>query len=175
MCLCKGEYPSEIVITFFLLNLFISAVLTGCAVIDITSLGKSKTEIARDYECPVTEPEWIKPPEDSAVHGSPAYGYYFGNKDRSILASAWWEENEEYKLHPSENGIKMGWFRPEGAPLEITGQRLDGKAPPLDAHVPCCYPTRFQATGLAFPTEGCWEVTAKAADSRLTFVVQVEP
>ena len=34
---------------------------------------------------------------------------------------------------------------------------------------------RFQATGLIFPTEGCWEVTAKAADSVLSFVVRVEP
>jgi hypothetical protein len=99
----------------FMLNLLIIAALAGCAVIDTTSSGKSKTEIARDYECPVTEPEWIKPPEDSAVQGPPAYGYYFVNKDRSILASAWWEGNEKYHLRPSEVGIKMGWFRPEGA------------------------------------------------------------
>ncbi len=69
----------------------------------------------------------------------------------------------------------MGWFRPEGASLKITGKRLDGQGPPLEAHVPCCYPTRFQATGLSFPTEGCWEVTAKAAKSELLFVVWVEP
>ncbi|MBN1451904.1 MAG: hypothetical protein JW963_12880, partial [Anaerolineales bacterium] len=81
---------------------------------------------------------------------------------------------DENYLLPGED-IKVGWFRPEGATLEITGRRLDGKAPALEAHIPCCYPTRFQATGLVFPAEGCWEVTARAADSVLTFVVKVEP
>ena len=125
--------------------------------------------------CPVTEPEWLKPPEDTAVLNAPEYGHYFANADHSILASAWWTEQEYYYLTASEKGIKTGWFRPAGATLEITGQRTDGKAPPLEASVPCCYPTQFQATGLTFPTEGCWEVTAKAADSELSFTVWVEP
>ena len=33
----------------------------------------------------------------------------------------------------------------------------------------------FAASGLIFPTEGCWEVEAEAGNSRLRFVVQVEP
>jgi hypothetical protein len=69
----------------------------------------------------------------------------------------------------------VGWFRPTGAELEIAGRRLDGQSLPLDAHVPCCYPTRFQATGLIFPAGGCWEVTAKAKDSELSFVVEIYP
>lgn len=112
--------------------------------------------------CPRSEPVWAKPPEDAAVQGSPGYGYYFVNEDRSIWASAGWTEQEESYLRVSEEGIKVGWFRPAEATLEITGQRMDAQAPPLEAHVPCCYPTRFQATGLSFPTEGCWEVRAKA-------------
>jgi len=125
-------------------------------------------------QCPVTEPVWILAPDDSAISNPPAYGYYYVNEDRSILASAWWKGQEEDFLIPGE-GLKMGWFRPEGATLEITGQRLDGQAPPLEASIPCCYPTRFQATGLNFPTEGCWEVTAKAADRELSFVIMIEP
>ncbi|HSG45551.1 MAG TPA: hypothetical protein VLA72_20585 [Anaerolineales bacterium] len=125
--------------------------------------------------CPVTEPLWIKTPEDSAVGNAPVEGYYFVNEDRSIWASAWWTGEEEKYLTASENGIKTGWFRPVGVELQITGQRIDAQAPPLGAHVPCCYPTRFQATGLYFPTEGCWEVTAKVEDSILTFIVQVAP
>jgi hypothetical protein len=124
--------------------------------------------------CPVSEPVWAKPPEDAAIPDKPAYGHYYVNEDRSMWASAWWAESAE-QLRVSKEGVKVGWFRPEGAKLEITGQRLDAKAPPLDAHVPCCYPTRFQATGLIFPTEGCWEVTARAEDSLLSFVVWVEP
>ena len=160
---------------FFIFYLFINTTLTSCTVIDTIYSGESETRISQDYECPVTKPDWIKPPEDSAVQESPSYGYYFTNKDRSIWASAWWEENEKYHLHSGEDGIKVGWFRPEGASLEITGQRLDAQAPPLDAYIPCCYPTRFQATGLAFPTEGCWRITASATDSVLSFVVEVEP
>jgi hypothetical protein len=125
--------------------------------------------------CPLTEPVWAKPPEDSAVQGTPAYEYYFVNDDRSIWASAWWTRQPDSPLRVSADGIKVGWFRPAGATLEITGERTDAQASPLEAHVPCCYPTRFQATGLYFPTEGCWKVSARAADSELVFVVWVEP
>ena len=57
----------------------------------------------------------------------------------------------------------------------ITGKRLDEKTPPLEAEIGYGYLTRFQASGLYFPTEGCWEVTAKAADKELSSVVWVEP
>ena len=166
------------------LSLFVltSIVLTACAATTITESDASpltpttsQAETTLASSCLVSEPVWLKPPDDSAVPDSPAYGYYFANKDRSILASAWWTEQEEYHLRVGEEGIKVGWFRPAGATLEITGQRIDAQAPPLEAHIPCCYPTRFQATGLAFPTEGCWEVTAKAADSELSFIIWVEP
>ena len=128
-----------------------------------------------DISCPLSEPVWAKPPEDSAVLSTPEFSYYFINADSSIWASAWFAgEAGQYRLVSGEDN-KVGWFRPAGADLEITGHRLDIDAPPLEAHVPCCYPTRFQATGLLFPTEGCWEVTARAAESELKFVVSVEP
>ena len=124
--------------------------------------------------CPVTEPNWVLPPDDPAVGNPPSYGYYFVDEDRSIWASAWWFGLVENYLVPGE-GLKTGWFRPAGEMLEITGQRLDRDAPALEASIPCCYPTSFQATGLTFPTPGCWEVTAHAGDSFLTFVVEVDP
>jgi hypothetical protein len=123
----------------------------------------------------VTEPVRAKPPEDAAVQNAPAYGYYFVNDDRSIWASAWWVGQLDVPLRVNPEGFKVGWFRPAGATLEVTGQRIDALAPPLEAHVSCCYPTRFQASGLYFPTEGCWKITAKAADRELVFVVKVEP
>ncbi len=164
------------------LSLLAGAVLSGCAPAATrdsipasppreTSPGEN--EAAK--RCPVTEPLWVKPPEDAAVEGEPAFGHYFVNEDRSIWASAWWAGQEEYRPRAGEEGIKVGWFRPEGAELTITGRRLDGRSPPLEAHVPCCYPTRFQATGLLFPTGGCWEVTAVAAGGELVFVLWVEP
>ncbi|MDL1942297.1 hypothetical protein FBQ99_08125 [Chloroflexi bacterium CFX2] len=125
--------------------------------------------------CPVTEPVWVKPPEDAAVLNTPEFEYYFVNEDSSIMASAWWAGSQKDFPLVLEEGIKVGWFRPEGAELIITGRRLDGDAPALESHVPCCYPTRFQATGLYFPSEGCWEVNAKAADKEINFIVWVEP
>ena len=109
------------------------------------------------------------------MSGTPVDGNYLVNQDRSIWASAWWTGQEENYLRAGAEGFKVGWFRPEGADLEIVGRRIDAEAAPLDVHIPCCYPTRFQATGLYFPSAGCWEITAKAADSELTFVVWVEP
>lgn len=125
--------------------------------------------------CQLTEPLWIKPPEDSAVQDPPAYSHYFANKDSSILSSASWATEEEFRLNAADEWIKVGWFRPAGADLVITGKRLDGEAPPMESEVSCCYPTRFQASGLYFPTEGCWEVTARAAESELSFTVWIEP
>lgn len=126
-------------------------------------------------DCPVTQPEWIKPPEDSAVMNPPEPGYYYVNADRSIWASAWWTGQPDSALHTGKDGNKLGWFRPAGADLEITGRRLDAQPHALEAYIPSGYPTRFQATGLYFPSAGCWEVTARAAGSLLKFVVEVEP
>jgi hypothetical protein len=137
----------------------------------------SPAETPSAKTCPVTEPAWLTPPDDAAVQGTPAAGYYFVNEDRSLWASAWGTDQEaEHHLRVSPEGIKVGWFRPAGATLEIRGQRIDvTQAPPLEAHIPCCYPTRFQATGLILPQAGCWEVVAQAAERELSFVVWVGP
>ena len=123
--------------------------------------------------CSLTEPQWVKRPEDAAINDPPAYRYYFVNEDSSIWASAWQAKDEANPFRAGEEGNKVGWFRPAGAELVITGRRLDAEAPPLEAEAGC-YPTRFQASGLYFPTEGCWEVSAQADDRKLSFVVWVE-
>jgi len=64
--------------------------------------------------------------------------------------------------------------RPQGTQLVISGRRLDASAPPVEAHIPCCYGSGFQIVGLHFPTEGCWEVTASAGDGELLFVTEVK-
>ena len=73
----------------------------------------------------------------------------------------------------SGESLKEAWFRPADSDLEITDHRQNEITPKLEATIPCCYPTRFQATGLLFPVEGCWEVTARTEDSVLTFIVEV--
>lgn len=170
-------------ITLFTLAALALAMLTACA----TPPPANPTPIApttvtavvqsdNNKSCPVSETVWVKPPQDAAIPDEPAFGNYYQNEDATIMAAAWWKGIETEYLRAGGNGIKTGWFRPEGAPLEITGERLDGSSPePFHADIPCCYPTRFQASGLYFPTEGCWRITAKAAASELSFVVRVAP
>lgn len=70
--------------------------------------------------------------------------------------------------------IKFWWWRGVTGKLTITGRRLDGVAPPLQARIPDGYgDTGFQSTALIFPTEGCWEVTGRAGNATLTFVTYV--
>jgi hypothetical protein len=72
-------------------------------------------------------------------------------------------------------GWKYPWWRYVSGQLTITGHRLDAPAPPLTSDVPAGYgETGFQASGITFPSEGCWQVTAKVDHhTTLTFVTFV--
>src|SRR5574341_1160075 len=130
---------------------------------------KTADNASAKNSCPLTEPIWLKRPEDAAMADPPTFEYYFVNEGQSIWASAWQTKVEENPFRAGEVGNKVGWFRPAGAELVITGRRLDAEAPPLEAEASCCYPTRFQGSGVYFPTGGCWEVTAQAEDRKLSF------
>ena len=70
--------------------------------------------------------------------------------------------------------VKFPWWRGVIGDLKISGIRLDAAAPPLRAEIPSGYgDSGFQASGVIFPTDGCWEVTGKAGSAALTFVVLV--
>jgi hypothetical protein len=69
---------------------------------------------------------------------------------------------------------KYGWWRKAAGNLTITGHRLDASAPPLTSHVPDGYGNvGFQASGVTFPSEGCWQITGQTDDTALTFVTLV--
>jgi hypothetical protein len=69
---------------------------------------------------------------------------------------------------------KFPWWREVAGNLTITGQRLDAPAPPVKSQVPSGYGNiGFQASGVTFPTEGCWQVTGKTGQASLTFVTFV--
>jgi hypothetical protein len=71
-------------------------------------------------------------------------------------------------------GLKFGWWRETEGTLTISGRRLDASAPAARASVPDGYGSRgFQASGIEFPTEGCWEITGRVGSSSLTFVTFV--
>jgi hypothetical protein len=69
---------------------------------------------------------------------------------------------------------KYGWWRSQAKPkLQISGHRLDAPAPPLRVSIPDGYARGFQATGIIFPTTGCWRVTGRAGTATLVFTVRV--
>ena len=68
---------------------------------------------------------------------------------------------------------KYGWWRAGSGKIRISGRRLDASAPPMRAHVPNGYGPGFQATGITFPTTGCWRVTGRYGRASLTFTVLV--
>jgi len=71
--------------------------------------------------------------------------------------------------------MKFWWWRLVKGRLTIEGRRLDNPAPPLHSIIPDGYgEIGFQASGLVFPTPGCWEVTGRIGDKSLTFVTLVE-
>ena len=72
-------------------------------------------------------------------------------------------------------GWKFPWWRYVSGQLTITDHRLDASAPPLTSDVPAGYgETGFQASGVTFPSEGCWQVTAEVDHhTTLTFVTLV--
>ena len=72
-------------------------------------------------------------------------------------------------------GMKFGWYRLTSGYLTITGRRLDAPAPPASGLTfPGGYGTTgFNASGVIFPTEGCWQVTGRVGRVALTFVTFV--
>ena len=71
-------------------------------------------------------------------------------------------------------GWKFPWIRMVPGSLTITGRRLDAPAPPLRSDVPSGYgDIGFQASGVTFPGEGCWQVTGKVDHTSITFVTLV--
>ena len=127
------------------------------------------TGVTEPNSCPATEAMRAEPPRDPNADpfGS---GPWYVNADRTI-----WAGWDAVRMVAGPKGNKVLWIRPQGTHLTVSGRRLDSQAPPANADIPCCYPTGFQASGLFFPTEGCWEISAKAGKSELTFVTQVGP
>ena len=119
-------------------------------------------------KCPVTLTVRETPPRDSDPDMKPyTDGPWYVNADRTI-----WAITQEWRAGVQ---TKMLWIRPAGTDLKLAGERLDGASAPIDAHIPCCYPTGFQMSSLTFPVAGCWKVTAKAGDREMSFVTSVRP
>ena len=122
--------------------------------------------------CRVTAPNGSTPPDEeqsSEHHGNGALWTVLWPGGEVLIAP-------EHLLPDGSMGMQFPWWRGPGVrgELAVQGRRLDAAAPPLRVDVPAGYgDTGVQASGLIFPTEGCWEVTGRAGDASLTFVTLV--
>lgn len=117
--------------------------------------------------CPITRPNGSQPP--GSTFGADLHGngsLWVGLPPSNVVVRE--------RVPDGSIRDKFGWWRGVSGELRIEGRRLDGPAPPLRASVPDGYgDSGFQATGLFFPTEGCWEVTGRVGAASLTFVTLV--
>ena len=126
--------------------------------------------------CPVTSPSSVGPP---GVSPSLFFGWGASHGNGKLWVGGLWPggviaAGPDFVTEDGAVGMKFGWWRAVAGTLRITGRRLDRAAPPLRAEVPDGYgETGFQATGVYFPTEGCWEVTGEVGTTSLTFVTFV--
>ncbi len=119
--------------------------------------------------CPVTRPNGQTPPGEAR------------SPDHHGNGALWTALPPDGKIWAGPNNImpdgsidvKFPWWRGVRGLLTISGRRLDVPAPPLRADIPDYGLTGFQASGVIFPTEGCWEVTGRVDSTSLTFVTLV--
>ena len=123
--------------------------------------------------CPVTAPNGSTPPGEQPSPDQHGNG--------QIWTGLWPEGKVVFEpggpgqiLPDGSLAMKWWWWRGIEGQLTIEGRRLDAPAPPLQADIPEGYgEIGFQAAGLIFPSEGCWEVTGRVGEAELTFVTLV--
>ena len=149
------------------------AVLLATATVSASSSPALNPYAVNDQSpCHVTAPNGSTPPGERP---SPRF-----HGDENLWTMLWPEGTIVFRpggpgfvLPDGSLQMKFPWWRGVQGRLIIEGRRLDAVAPPLRAHIPNGYTSGFQATGLIFPTPGCWEVTGHAGDATLSFVVSV--
>jgi hypothetical protein len=131
---------------------------------------------AAETSCSPTAPNGVKPP------GEEPSREFFGNG--KLFTLLW--PNGVVIFEPGGPGeirddgsLAMKWpfWRGAGVSGELTieGRSLHRPGLSVSAEIPDEYgKTGVQPTALVFPEPGCWEVTARAGGTSLTFVTKVE-
>ena len=132
--------------------------------------------LADAKRCPVTLPRSVGPPGTSP---DDFFGWGASHGNGILWVGGLWprgviQAGPEFVAKDGSVGMKFGWWRSATGKLQITGRRLDAPAPPARGVVPDGYgATGFQASGVEFPTEGCWEITGALPSTSLSFVTFV--
>lgn len=118
--------------------------------------------------CPVTIPGQV--PLPASVQEVVSRRQIFGSGERGeymhggkVLWVAGLPADGVAVLQPREQdlSLKVAWWRHGLGALRVTGQRLDGPAPPLRFQPGETYAAGMLASSLIFPTEGCWEIIGR--------------
>jgi hypothetical protein len=129
--------------------------------------------------CPVTLPNQKAPPDPSALD------FDLGNDAGTLFTIPWpggvvlfTPTGAGYKAPDGSLSMKWPWYRTVPGDVIIAGRRLDADAAPmptitLRGEEDGYGETGFHPSGLTWPGEGCWEVTAQAGAEQLTFVTLV--
>ena len=145
--------------------MLVLSIVVGCG-------ASSPTGAPMAAGCQPTQPNGDRPPGEE-----PGVTWYGNGR----LYTALWSNGEiladpRYVEADGSIGMKFPWWRAPGvgAPgdLEIHGHEIATGAQ-ITAVIPDGYGQRFQATGISFPTEGCYEITGQSGDAHLTFVTKV--
>lgn len=152
------------------------AVPSGAAGVLVKDLALSQTSTVapsrNQNSCPVTQPNGHTPPGQRSFpshHGNGALWTHLYPDGTVVFEPG----GSGFVLEDGSLQMKFGWWRAVPGELRIEGRRLDAPAPPLRAYIPRGYNKSFQATGLIFPTPGCWEVTGRVGEASLSFVTRV--
>ena len=146
-----------------------SAPLTLPAGSEVTSKASPGVDIAAPARplpapCSVT-PSTFQRKTSSIEKVALGNGPWIINDDRTI-----WASDQPFVAN---RPVTTVWIRPANTELSIVAKRLDGDAPQLNVGPAEPFQTAYIAIGVTFPAAGCWEVTASAGTSKLTFVTKV--
>jgi len=129
---------------------------------------------------PPAEPRVPAPPPIECKV-SPAIQEIRMKETKSALGSGPWHINDDRTIWAWDQPYIAGaavntmWMKPANADLVITGRRLDGDSAPLKIQLAKDATAGYIATAMTFPKAGCWEVTATAGSSTLTYITRVDP
>ena len=153
----------------------------------VTGQQKPRTSVP-PASCPVTAPPAIPfmPPAPYELENYDN-NFWIGT-DKLFTArpkSAVWTTGPRPPGHEQDLTAKTFWasvdfdWRTEWpVTLTVTGRRLDGSAPPLQAmratNAMIDGPTPAMLVGVYVPTPGCWEITGDYKGQKLSFVVWVK-
>lgn len=157
------------------------AVTTSATVQSVESSGPAPLAASAVAKCPVSLPNLEESPNEYYISTDTGYA----NLERTMFIGLWPGGKVFFCPDcagslPADGslGMKFWFYRTVPGEIVIEGRQLDQTASP--AHLATLRGpedgygvTGFHPAGLKFPSQGCWEVTARIGDAEMTFVTLI--